>query len=317
MSAETYSIFIKVDSTQAKTAAQDLTKMGEASVKAEVSLKKMSSTNTAAADSSKTLSNALNNTTGNTQKAVTAFDSMTKAANSVRSAFVLLIGMEVARFMREAAGSVREAADAYTDMTSRLNIATVSQIEMAKGMREVSAIAEKYYTNITDVATAYAKFNPILATLGRSQSDTEKVVSSLSASLLVSGANVTDAAESFRQFAQAISGPVVQMEEMNTIIDSNQALWRGLNRELAPLVSKYGSLKNAISANAVTNEMLVNATIKLGKEFDDLAAKKIPTIGNALTVLNNKFIEYVGQTDKSSNLTKSRSEEHTSELQSH
>ena len=125
MSAETYSIFIKVDSTQAKTAAQDLTKMGEASVKAEVSLKKMSSTNTAAADSSKTLSNALNNTTGNTQKAVTAFDSMTKAANSVRSAFVLLINMEVARFMREAAGSVREAADAYTDMTSQIGRAHV------------------------------------------------------------------------------------------------------------------------------------------------------------------------------------------------
>jgi hypothetical protein len=230
----------------------------------------------------------------------TAMTKLGDAAKYVRSTFVLFVGIEIARFLRDTASATTEAADAYTDMKSKLDIATYSQKELNKAFTDSVNIANKYYTSVTDVASAYAKFNPIVASLGRNTADTTKIVSSLSASLLISGRNTVDAAETFRQFAQAISGPKVQMEEMNTIIDSNQALWRGLQREFPGLIAKYGTLKEAISKQALTNEMLIEATIKLGGEFEALAARKVPTIANAFTVLNNSFIQYIGEVDDAS-----------------
>lgn len=339
MSADTYSIHIKVDSSEVKKAGLDLEKLSNTADKLKSSLEKL---NQPITDSSKHFSDvtkSINKMTDAYRNASGVIDSGTsiasrlsvassktakeienisksadnakssiggfaKSAQALHSAFVLIIGIEFARFLRGTVDKTREAADAYTEMTSRLSIATESQIELNKSFRDASEISTKYYGNLTDVASAYSKINPILAAMGREQGDTEKVVSSLSASLLASGANVRDAAESFRQFSQAISGPVIQMEEMNTIIDSNQALWRGLNREFAPLVDKYGSLKNAISAQAISNQMLVEATIKLGDEFDALASKKVPTIANALTILNNKFIEYIGNADGTAGVSK-------------
>jgi tape measure domain-containing protein len=311
MSGETYSIYVKVDSTQALNAAKDLEKMGEASVKAEVSIKNVGKASNTAATSVKQAGSAASSAAQDThklaeslgvtdsmmRKAAGGMDSLNKAATTLRSTFVLIVGIEIARFLRDSVRHVGEAADAYTNLKSKLDLATYSQAELNKAFTDSVNIANKYYTSVTDVAAAYAKFNPIVASLGRNTADTTKVVSSLSASLLISGNNTVDAAETFRQFAQAISGPKVQMEEMNTIIDSNQALWRGLQREFPGLIAKYGTLKEAISKQALTNEMLIDATIKLGGEFEALAARKVPTIANAFTVLSNSFVQYVGETD--------------------
>jgi tape measure domain-containing protein len=337
--AEEYSIDIKVDSTQAKNAAKDLDKLAEASDKTEGSLKKTGKAASASAkdiaDATKAIAhlkneyrdaagvidnsnigaklgmggkkvvppdiaNELNRIANQSSITEAALGKVGDAAKYVRSAFVLFVGIEIARFMRDTAGATIEAADAYTNMKSKLDIATYSQQELNKAFEDSFNIANKYYTSVTDVAAAYAKFNPIVASLGRNTADTAKIVESLSASLLISGNNTVDAAETFRQFAQAISGPKVQMEEMNTIIDSNQALWRGLQREFPDIIAKYGSLKEAISKQAISNEMLIDATIKLGDEFEALAARRVPTIANAMSVLNNAYTQYVGEADDAS-----------------
>jgi tape measure domain-containing protein len=337
--AEEYSIDIKVDSTQAKNAAKDLDELAEASDKTEGSLKKTGKAASASAkdiaDATKAIThlkneyrdaagvidnsnigaklgmggkkvvppdiaNELNRIANQSSITEAALGKVGDAAKYVRSAFVLFVGIEIARFMRDTAGATIEAADAYTNMKSKLDIATYSQQELNKAFEDSFNIANKYYTSVTDVAAAYAKFNPIVASLGRNTADTAKIVESLSASLLISGNNTVDAAETFRQFAQAISGPKVQMEEMNTIIDSNQALWRGLQREFPDIIAKYGSLKEAISKQAISNEMLIDATIKLGDEFEALAARRVPTIANAMSVLNNAYTQYVGEADDAS-----------------
>ena len=326
--SDQYSITLKVDSTQVKKATEELKRLGVISDATEVSVKKLgdaskqqaewtdklsasakshvlwitklSGSSQSAAISTQTLSNAMRSADDSTRKAVGAFESLDNAAKSVGKAFVFFIGIEVIRFLRETAVNTAQAADAYKDMKVRLDLATNSQQEMNQAFKDSYAIANKYYTSVTDVASAYAKFNPIVVGLGRSSSDTAKIVSSLSASLLISGNNTVDAAETFRQFAQAISGPKIQMEEMNTIIDSNQALWRGLQRQFPDIIAKYGSLKEAISKQAISNEMLINATIALGDEFEALAARRVPTIANAITILKNNFIEYIGAADQAS-----------------
>ena len=326
--SDQYSITLKVDSTQVKKATEELKRLGVISDATEVSVKKLgdaskqqaewtdklsasakshvlwitklSGSSQSAAISTQTLSNAMRSADDSTRKAVGAFESLDNAAKSVGKAFVFFIGIEVIRFLRETAVNTAQAADAYKDMKVRLDLATNSQQEMNQAFKDSYAIANKYYTSVTDVASAYAKFNPIVVGLGRSSSDTAKIVSSLSASLLISGNNTVDAAETFRQFAQAISGPKIQMEEMNTIIDSNQALWRGLQRQFPDIIAKYGSLKEAISKQAISNEMLINATIALGDEFEALATRRVPTIANAITILKNNFIEYIGAADQAS-----------------
>lgn len=378
MSGETYSIYVKVDSTQARKATEDLDDLAKTSVSVEVSLKNLGKSSSDAsnkiADATKAVkqlgneyrntagiidssgigaklgmamgnivkeakqqrpewyikqqsewiqklgksaessvlwitklssasasaSGALENIDASMHKAAGGMNTLSSAAKNLHSAFVLVVGIEMARALREGVNALKDAADAYTDLKSQLDLATYSQDELNKAFTASIDIANRYYKRVEDVASAYAKFNPIVASLGRNTDDTAKIVSSLSASLLISSKSTVDASESFRQFAQAISGPNVQMEEMNTLIDSNQALWRGLQREFPGLIAKYGTLKEAISKQALTNEMLIDATIRLGGEFEALAARKVPTITNAMTVLHNSFVQYVGEVDDAS-----------------
>jgi len=381
MSGETYSIYVKVDSTQARKATEDLDDLAKTSVSVEVSLKNLGKSSSDAsnkiADATKAVkqlgneyrntagiidssgigaklgmamgnivkeakqqrpewyikqqsewiqklgksaessvlwitklssasasaSGALENVDASMHKAAGGMNTLSSAAKNLHSAFVLVVGIEMARALREGVNALKDAADAYTDLKSQLDLATYSQDELNKAFTASIDIANRYYKRVEDVASAYAKFNPIVASLGRNTDDTAKIVSSLSASLLISSKSTVDASESFRQFAQAISGPNVQMEEMNTLIDSNQALWRGLQREFPGLIAKYGTLKEAISKQALTNEMLIDATIRLGGEFEALAARKVPTITNAMTVLHNSFVQYVGEVDDASGVS--------------
>jgi tape measure domain-containing protein len=234
------------------------------------------------------------------KKAAQSLGGIEKAAQGLGSAATTagraLAAMGVAISVRE----LVKIADSYTNLASRIKLVSGTQKEFSSAMADVSAIANKYQVELSAVGQAYGKIAPVVASMGKSQGDMAALMTSLSAAMKVSGTEAGRMSEVMRQFSQAVSGPTVQMEEMNTIIDDASALWQGLGRQFPELIAQYGSLKEAISKGAVTSQDLINATIRLKSEFESQASTMRTTVSGAFQVLNNEFAKYIGQADTAS-----------------
>ena len=232
------------------------------------------------------------------EKRMDGLGSMAKAAKTA-------IASMAAAFSAKA---LIQTADAYTNLTSKLKVVTGTTQEFSRAMTDVAAIANRYQADLSGVGAAYNRIAPLAANMGKTQKDVADALASVSASLKISGASTQETSETLRQFGQALSGPIIQMEEMNTIIDSNSTLWLGLQRQFPELIAQYGSLKEAIGKGAISNQELLEATIRLKDEFDNLANTMQVTVSGAMTVLNNEWTKYIGQADQAEGSSKQLSE---------
>jgi tape measure domain-containing protein len=237
------------------------------------------------------------------KKAASGIGSIEKSTKTLGSAAAVASRALGALSVAISARELVRVADAFTNLNSRLKLVTGTTGEFRQAMADVSEIANRYQANINDVGAAYSRMGPILAGMGKSQKDMRDVLESLSAAMKVSGTETGRVSEVLRQFSQALSGPTVQMEEMNTIIDDAGALWQGLSRQLPDVVRQYGSLKEAIGKGAVSNKDLLEATIRLRREFTDQASTMKTTVGGAFQVLNNEWEKYIGNANDASGTT--------------
>lgn len=198
-----------------------------------------------------------------------------------------------------------QTADAWTNLNSRLKVVTGSHEELATALADVSSIANRYQADINSVGAAYNRLAPIAANMGKSQSDLKMALEAVSSALKLSGASVSESSETLRQFGQALSGPTVQMEEMNTIIDSASVLWQGLQRQFPQLIAQYGSLKEAVGKGALSNRELLEATIRLRDEFDRQASTMRTTVSGGWRVMLNEIEKFIGGADEAIGVSKS------------
>ena len=259
---------VTAEITQVKKGLEETGKAGEAASKKNVK---------AAAD------------TGN------AYKGLAGQIDTAKKAFLAYISVSAAWNGAKAAVAT---ADAWTNLNSKLRVVTGTQQELGKALSDVSAIANRYQADINSVGAAYNRLAPIAANMGKSQADLRAGLESVSAALKLSGASTSEASETLRQFGQALSGPTVQMEEMNTIIDSASVLWQGLQRQFPDLIRQYGSLKEAVGKGALSNRELLDATIRLREEFDAQAKTMSVTVSGALQILSNEWAKYIGATDQ-------------------
>lgn len=224
-----------------------------------------------------------------------AWNGVNDQITAAKKAFLAYVSVQAAW---SATKHITATADAWTNLNSRLRVVTGTQREFATALADVSAIANRYQTDINSVGAAYNRLAPIAANMGKSQQDLRASLESVSAALKLSGASTSEASETLRQFGQALSGPTVQMEEMNTIIDSASVLWQGLQRQFPDLIRQYGSLKEAVGKGALSNRELLDATIRLREEFDAQAKTMSVTVSGALQILSNEWAKYIGATDQ-------------------
>lgn len=146
---------------------------------------------------------------------------------------------------------------------------------------------------------AYAKFF-IRAGHGtkefiKDQEQVFQLADAVSYALAAGGATAVEQSQAFFQLGQAIASPTVQMEEMNTVIDTAPQLWQALSDEI---VGVGNSLKEAVGKGQVTNRQLAEALMKVGPQFEK-QFKELPlTIGQSFTIIGNKFSRVIAKLNR-------------------
>jgi len=202
-----------------------------------------------------------------------------EAAASFRNMFAVFAGIAAIR-------SISSIADSMQSLEARIGMLPQTVGSAGAAFDDVAKRASNANQSIDAYGSFYVKAGNATQDFIKDQSELLKVVDGAAFGLAASGATAANQEQAFFQLGQAIGSPVVQMEEMNTLIDAAPDLFRALGKAIP---GANGNLKKFISTGTVTGKMLAEGLASVADEFEQ-KMKKIPlTVGQATVLITNKW----------------------------
>ena len=195
---------------------------------------------------------------------------------------------------------LRQLAEAWDDISSRVNIAAGDQEKGAAVMGRISEIARRTYSDLGQTAEAYIQNSRALKDLGYSTQTQLDYTEALNNALVVSGAKGQRAESVMNALSKAMASGKLSGDNLNTVIETGgrvaEALANGLGVTVTELRSlgQQGKLTSDVVVKALTGELA-----KLREEADSMPA----SITDALMLLRNAMTQYVGQVNEASGVT--------------
>lgn len=230
----------------------------------------------------------------------TAFGNLRTALAGTTSQFGLLgaaLGPILGYF---ATSKLVEYADTWTNMTNKLKLAVDNNKQLKSAMDAVFKISQETRTEMASNTKVYAGLADALRGMRRDTAEAGPLLKTVAQAVALSGASSEEAANSLRQFGQALNSPTVQAEELNSIIDQTPALAKALADGMR---MNLGDFKKSLESGSVTARQVVDALRSQAENINAAFQKMTPTLSQSFTVLNNALVRYVGQGNETNGIT--------------
>lgn len=197
-----------------------------------------------------------------------------------------------------AAALLRELASltsAWTDLNSRILLATGSQEAAEEGMARLSEIARRTYSDLQLTAESFLLNSTAMTELGYSTQDQLDYTEALNNALVVSGAKAERARQVTEALAKAMAFGALRGDELNTVIQVGGRVASALAAGLGVTTNELRTLgrEGKITADSAI-QALISQMGMLREEAEAMPA----TVGDAFVLLKNATLEYVGTVDK-------------------
>ncbi len=194
--------------------------------------------------------------------------------------------------------SVRQVvqyADAWTDLRSRVDLATGSQVRGAAVMERLAAMARRTYSSLGQTTESWLANATALRELGLTTAESLDFTEALNNAMVVSGARAERAASVQNALSKAMALGTLSGDNLNTVIQSGGRLAELLASELGTTVSGLRGLgqQGAITGDVIRTALIGNLEL-LREEADSMPA----TIGDAFTLIGNAALQLVGTWDQ-------------------
>ncbi len=190
---------------------------------------------------------------------------------------------------------VAQYADTWTDLRSRVDLATGSQEKGAAVMERLAAMARRTYSDLGQTAESWLANATALRELGLSTAESLDFTEALNNAMVVSGAKAERAASVQNALSKAMALGSLSGDNLNTVIQTGGRVAELLAAELGTTVS---GLRQMGQQGAITGEVIRTALVGnlelLREEADSMPA----TIGDAFTLMGNAALQLVGSWDQ-------------------
>ena len=209
--------------------------------------------------------------------------SMGMMMGGLKGVFMALGGMAIVN-------EIKQTADAMMSLSSRIKIVTKDEAERLKIEQSLYAMSNRNRSSLEDLGDLYYKTALASKRFGASQEDVLKLTDIVSKSLVIGGADTNQQKSTILQLSQALGSGVLQGDELRSL------------RENAPILmdaiatffnTDVGGLKEMGAKGLLTTEKLMQAILSSGDAVNMKFAQITPTIGQAMTVLGNKFSKLI------------------------
>ena len=237
-----------------------------------------------------------NKATGATKKLKRSSDQMAagfKAAARAASGFIAVLGFR----------ELIRTADQFNKIQNSLRIVTDSTDELATANTRLFEIAQKTRAPLEATASLFSRASIAADELGASQEQLFRLTELSGKALAITGGAASESAGALRQLSQSFSSGIVRGEEFNSILEGAFPLAQAAARGFGETGISVGKLRTLVIEGKVSSEEFFEAILKGGDKLDEQFAKTIPTVSQAMVVLNNSFITFVGKLNESTGAT--------------
>jgi len=182
----------------------------------------------------------------------------------------------------------------WTDLRSRVDLATGSQEKGAAVMERLATMARRTYSGIEQTTESWLANATALRELGLSTKESLEFTEALNNAMVVSGAKGERAASVQNALSKAMALGKLSGDNLNTVIASGGRVAELLAAELGVNVNQLRSLgaEGTITGDVIRRALVGNLE-RLREEADSMPA----TIGDAFTLLSNAALQLVGSWD--------------------
>ncbi len=187
-------------------------------------------------------------------------------------------------------------ADTWTELKSRVDLAAGSMESGEAGMMRLSEMARRTYSGLEQTAEGWLSNSTNLKEMGYSTSEQLDLVETLNNALVISAAKGARAASVMSAWSKAMAFGKLSGDNLNTVIQSGGRLSKALADSMGVGVNQ---LRKLGQAGKITTKDMYGVTSqleKLRKEADSMPA----TVGDAIQILKDAFLQYVGGADQAS-----------------
>ncbi|PHM40488.1 tail component [Xenorhabdus szentirmaii] len=194
-----------------------------------------------------------------------------------------------------------ETADKWTNLNSRLKLATQSTTDLANSQRLLMDMSQKTGTSFEANATVFARAAAPMRALSYASQDIVNMTEVLSTGLRISGASASEASSVLVQFSQAMSSGVLRGEEFNAMAENGSRIIQALADGMGVARTK---LKGMADNGLLTMEKVIPALLSQMEKLKAEGLSMGATVEKSLTRVQNAFMQWVGGANEATGTTR-------------
>ena len=202
---------------------------------------------------------------------------------ALKGAFVALGGMALIN-------EIKQTADAMMSLSSRIKLVTKDDAERLQVESRLYQMSIKNRASLEDLGDLYYKTASSAKQFGASQEDVIRLTDIVSKSLIIGGADTNQQKATILQLSQALGSGVLQGDELRSLRENAPKLMQSIATYLGKSMAE---LKEMGAKGELTTQVLMEAILASGKTIDSEFGRITPTIGQAITVLGNKWSKLI------------------------
>ena len=188
-----------------------------------------------------------------------------------------------------------DAADSYTNLSARINIATKDGGNFTSAMAGVHQVALATNSSLDATAGLFTKVNDVGKQMGLTQEQSLDLVKTINMAIQTGGGSAQASEAAITQFTQALQSGVLRGDEFNSIMEQAPGISKALAQSLGVTT---GELRKMAENGELSAEKVIKALQSQSAAIEATYDKFPTTIGNALQRITTSWEILIGKMDQ-------------------
>lgn len=218
-----------------------------------------------------------------------------KGLNGAKFAVTALVGamggIGIGLGLRELA----QAADSYTNLSVRIQIATREGGDFSSAMAGVHQVALATNSSLQATGDLFTRLNTVGKEMGMTQQQALDLTKTVTQAIQIGGGSAQASEAAVQQFIQAMQGGVLRGEEFNSIMENGYGLAEALAKGLGVTT---GELRKMAENGELSSERVIKAVQSQATQIQETYNQFPTTISNALQKISTQWQILIGEMDQ-------------------
>lgn len=218
-----------------------------------------------------------------------------KGIDGAKFAVNALVGAMAALGVGLGLRELAEAADAYTGLSARIQIATKEGGNFESAMAGVHQVALATNSSLQATGDLFTRIDAVGKQMGMTQQQALDLTKTVTQAIQIGGGSAQASEAAITQFIQAMQGGVLRGEEFNSIMENGYGLAEALAKGLGVTT---GELRKMAENGELTSERVAKALQSQAAQVQSTYDQFPTTIGNALQKIATSWQILIGTMDQ-------------------